>query len=294
MPAPRSRIVTAVFALLALSGVATTTLALADDGAKPQQAPGTGVDPNAAKQQSEASIKAAQQILEQAQQAPKGIPVPTGEVVKKEERPDGLILEDLTIGTGAEIKPGAYVVAHYHGTFKSDGKVFDSSFERGEPAAFPLSGVIKGWQEGVPGMKIGGTRRLTIPFDLAYGEQGRQGIPPKADLVFVIQLVDVLAFTDVKEGTGEVAQGNFVPVTRYTIKDAEGKVVDSSDPTNPYIWIPGEWGAITGGCEGMKVGGVRTIIVPKEMNAPGRAPVKRPLNVPVTVEVELLSVRNLN
>lgn len=296
MPASRSRRFAALAAasLVALCGTATP--GWADDGSKPASQPATApaADAEAAKQQAEQSMQAAQQILEQAQQTPKGIPVPTGDVVNKEEREGGLLIEDLKIGEGDEVKPNASVVAFYHGTFKSDGKVFDSAFERGEPAAFPLNQVIAGWQQGVPGMRVGGVRRLTVPSALAYGDQGRPGIPPKSDLVFVIQMVDVLRFTDVKEGTGEAATGTFVPVTKYTIKDKDGKVVDSSDPNNPYIWVPGEWGAISGGLEGMKVGGIRTIQVPKEMNGQTRMPVKRPIDVACTVEVELLALRNLN
>jgi hypothetical protein len=94
---------------------------------------------------------------------PKAIPVPDGPVVKREEKENGLIIEDIKIGEGYEIKPGGAIVAHYHGTLRTDGSVFDSSFERGEPAAFPLTNVIQGWQQGVPGMKVGGVRRLIIP-----------------------------------------------------------------------------------------------------------------------------------
>jgi FKBP-type peptidyl-prolyl cis-trans isomerase FkpA len=105
----------------------------------------------------------------------------------------GLQYEDLTVGTGAEAKAGMQVTAHYHGTL-TDGKVFDSSYDRKEPFSFRLGGgqVIKGWDEGITGMKVGGKRRLTIPPELGYGARGAGGvIPPNATLMFDVELVDV-------------------------------------------------------------------------------------------------------
>jgi FKBP-type peptidyl-prolyl cis-trans isomerase len=99
-----------------------------------------------------------------------------------------LIKEDTVVGTGEEVKVGATVTVDYTGAFVSNGVIFDSSIPRGTPATFPLSGVIKGWTDGVPGMKVGGKRRLTIPYAQAYGEAGRSGIPGKSDLVFDIEL----------------------------------------------------------------------------------------------------------
>lgn len=99
---------------------------------------------------------------------------------------------DLVEGTGAEVKAGDTVTAHYTGALAKDGTIFESSHDSGQPATFPLSGVIKGWQDGVPGMKVGGTRRLIIPASLAYGETGK---PPKIGanepLVFDIEMVSV-------------------------------------------------------------------------------------------------------
>jgi peptidylprolyl isomerase len=103
----------------------------------------------------------------------------------------GLKVRDLKVGTGAECPPGARVVAHYTGWFLKTGKRFDSSVGRGEPTEFPLSGVVPGWQKGIPGMKVGGVRKLVIPPDLAYGAGGRPGIPPNSTLVFEVELVGV-------------------------------------------------------------------------------------------------------
>jgi FKBP-type peptidyl-prolyl cis-trans isomerase len=104
---------------------------------------------------------------------------------------DSLQKIDTTPGTGTEAKADSTVVAHYTGAVASSGIIFQSSYDSGQPAEFPLSGVIKGWQEGVPGMKVGGTRRLLIPANLAYGANPPAGIPANADLVFDITLVSV-------------------------------------------------------------------------------------------------------
>jgi peptidylprolyl isomerase/FKBP-type peptidyl-prolyl cis-trans isomerase FkpA len=103
-----------------------------------------------------------------------------------------LVKEDLVVGTGAEAVAGKQVSVHYTGKL-TDGKQFDSSVGRA-PFGFQLGAgqVIKGWDQGVAGMKVGGQRRLTIPSDLAYGKRGFPGaIPPDATLVFEVELLDV-------------------------------------------------------------------------------------------------------
>ena len=100
----------------------------------------------------------------------------------------GIRVWDVATGTGDEVTPGATVTIHYTG-WLLDGKMFDSSkTDGGEPATFPLASLIKGWQVAVPGMKVGGTRRMELPYQYAYGERGGQGIPPKATLVFEIEV----------------------------------------------------------------------------------------------------------
>jgi peptidylprolyl isomerase len=100
-----------------------------------------------------------------------------------------LTCQDLVVGDGDTVKSGDTVTVQYVGVSQSTGKQFDASWDRGEPATFPLSGVIKGWTDGIPGMKVGGRRVLTIPGDQAYGEQGRPpDIGPNDTLVFVIDL----------------------------------------------------------------------------------------------------------
>lgn len=97
---------------------------------------------------------------------------------------------DTIIGTGDEVPAGATITAHYTGALCKDGTIFQSSHDFGDPATFPLDRVIPGWTQGVPGMKVGGTRRLIIPSELAYGSaRAAANIPPNSDLVFDIELV---------------------------------------------------------------------------------------------------------
>src|SRR5205085_521848 len=95
-----------------------------------------------------------------------------------------------TPGTGDTVKPNATVTVDYTGAVASTGVIFQSSKDSGQPVSFPLSGVIKGWTQGIPGMKVGGTRRLLIPASLAYGATPPQGsgIPANADLVFDVTM----------------------------------------------------------------------------------------------------------
>ncbi|HEY8026468.1 MAG TPA: FKBP-type peptidyl-prolyl cis-trans isomerase [Burkholderiaceae bacterium] len=110
----------------------------------------------------------------------------------------GLQFEEITVGEGAEAVAGTHVTVHYTGWLQnadgSAGKKFDSSKDRNEPFDFPLGAghVIKGWDEGVQGMKVGGARKLTIPSTLGYGARGAGGvIPPNATLIFEVELLAV-------------------------------------------------------------------------------------------------------
>jgi peptidylprolyl isomerase len=113
------------------------------------------------------------------------IAVPTGPA------PTKLVTKDLVVGTGKTAKVGQTITVNYVGVLYKTGKEFDSSWKRGQPTSFPLTpgGLIQGWVQGIPGMKVGGRRELIIPSKLAYGPRGTNGIPPNSPLVFVVDLL---------------------------------------------------------------------------------------------------------
>jgi FKBP-type peptidyl-prolyl cis-trans isomerase len=116
------------------------------------------------------------------------------EVVKEVVTPSGLKYQDLKVGEGAEAASGKIVEVHYTGWLESDGTKFDSSLDRGKPFSFRLGAgqVIKGWDQGVAGMKVGGKRKLIIPSALGYGKSGAgEVIPPGATLIFEVELLGV-------------------------------------------------------------------------------------------------------
>ena len=99
---------------------------------------------------------------------------------------------DIEVGTGDEVQPGATITAHYTGALVKNGIIFQSSHDFGQAISFGLDQVIKGWTVGVPGMRIGGTRRLIIPAEMAYGASSpAKDIPANSDLVFDIDLVAI-------------------------------------------------------------------------------------------------------
>ena len=119
--------------------------------------------------------------------------LPPGPGAKTEQKKISFSWEDVKVGDGAVAKEGSTVKVHYTGTLKS-GKQFDSSKDRGEPFEFTVGSgqVIAGWEKGVVGMKVGGLRKLTIPYELGYGEDGKPpDIPPRATLLFDIELLEV-------------------------------------------------------------------------------------------------------
>ncbi|MDB5159992.1 MAG: putative peptidyl-prolyl cis-trans isomerase [Candidatus Saccharibacteria bacterium] len=110
----------------------------------------------------------------------------------KKSKVTELEIIDLVVGEGEEVPADATITAHYTGALVTDGTIFESSLDSGRPATFGLNQVIDGWTQGVPGMKVGGTRRLVIPSDLAYGQRRASStIGPNSDLVFDIELIAV-------------------------------------------------------------------------------------------------------
>lgn len=115
---------------------------------------------------------------------------PTTQTMEPQEK---VKIEDITEGTGEPVKSGDTVVINYRGTLE-DGTQFDSSYDRGQPftTQIGVGRVIQGWDEGIPGLKVGGKRKLTIPASLGYGEAGAPpSIPPNATLIFEVELVGI-------------------------------------------------------------------------------------------------------
>jgi len=105
--------------------------------------------------------------------------------------PTTLVTKDIIVGTGAEALPTSTMTVHYTLMSWSNGALVESSWASGSPATFPLANVIVGWQQGIPGMKVGGRRLLVIPPDLGYGAQGGGPIGPNETLIFVVDAIGV-------------------------------------------------------------------------------------------------------
>jgi peptidylprolyl isomerase len=105
--------------------------------------------------------------------------------------PTTLVTKDIIVGSGAEALPTSTMTVHYTLMTWSNGKLIESSWTSGSPATFPLANVIIGWQQGIPGMKVGGRRLLVIPPDLGYGAQGGGPIGPNETLIFVVDAIGV-------------------------------------------------------------------------------------------------------
>ena len=105
--------------------------------------------------------------------------------------PTTLVTKDIIVGTGAEALPTSTMTVHYTLMTWSNGQLIESSWTSGSPATFPLANVIIGWQQGIPGMKVGGRRLLVIPPDLGYGAQGGGPIGPNETLIFVVDAIGV-------------------------------------------------------------------------------------------------------
>ncbi len=231
--------------------------------------------------------------------------------------PSGLKYVDVVTGDGPAPQEGQVVVVHYVGKVKG-GDVFDSTVARGRPFGFRLGSgqVIKGWEEGVATMRVGGRRKLLIPPSLGYGEQGSPpAIPPNATLVMDVQLVDVrepapespppvsgtpvttpsgLQYIDIQEGTGPAPQPGQKVTVEYTgwLAGSQTKFDSSVDRASPLSFLLSRGQVIAGWDEGvasMKVGGKRRLIIPPELayGASGSPPAIPP-NATLIFDVELL------
>ena len=108
-----------------------------------------------------------------------------------EPAPTALVIDDISLGDGKEATPGSNVTVHYVGVNYETGEQFDASWDRGASIDFPLNGLVRGWQEGIPGMKVGGRRKLICPPEWAYGPAGSGHFLSGQTLIFVIDLLDV-------------------------------------------------------------------------------------------------------
>jgi len=226
-----------------------------------------------------------------------------------------LIVKDLTIGTGREAKIGDTLIVEYVGWVYGEKRSnpFDTSGSHEMPFEFVLGKkeAIAGWDQGLVGMKVGGTRKLTIPSNLAYGDKGALNgrIPPNSALLFEVELLDVstplaeLPPTNVKElkvedqliGTGAEAKIGKTLSMHYTGYLEDGTQFDSSrDRGQPIQFILGEGQVIQGwdrGLMGMKVGGMRKLTIPPDLGYGAKGATNYiPPNAALIFEVELLAV----
>ncbi len=213
-----------------------------------------------------------------------------------------LVVEDVVVGTGAVAQKGDFMVMDYKGTL-ANGKVFDESKKRNEPFTFTLGNgqVIKGWDEGLVGMKVGGKRKLSIPPSMAYGDKDQGDIPPNSDLYFDVTLIDIvkpedqdtiLQYADAeKPGTGPAIKNGDTVTLKYVGKSLGGRVFDTSEShgNKPFTFVVGKGDinlAIEKAVVGMKLHGKRSIRIPTSFtmtmlgeNTPRNQPLKFDLEV---------------
>ncbi len=224
----------------------------------------------------------------------------------------GLQYVDSKEGEGEPLIEGQFCDVHYTGWVWENGgkgKKYDSSLDRGEPFSFHVGNgdVIKGWDEGVSTMQVGGKRELLIPADLAFGERGAGGvIPPNATLFFEVELVakwekteSGLEYRDIKQGTGAKPKTGQNCDVHYSVwlwqRGGDRKKIKSSVGREPYSFLVGKAKVIDGWDEGvatMKVGGKRRLLIPPQLGYGAHGyPPDIPPNATLLLEVELLKVK---
>ena len=239
-----------------------------------------------------------------------------GEPASKQDLGDGLIIEDFVVGDGDPVVDGGMITVHYTGYLRT-GATFDDSTVRGVPASFTIGkgGVIKGWDQGMKGMKVGGKRRIHVPAALGYGPRGRGKIPPDSDLVFTVELLavtglpagesdykgkglgtekraDGLEITSFAKGKGPKADMGDEVYVHYIGKLDDGTVFDSSHKRGQPLRMPLGKG-VKGwneGIKGMQAGGRRKLVVPPELGYGDKDMKTIPPNSTLTFLVELMVV----
>ncbi len=217
-------------------------------------------------------------------------------------------ITDVKVGSGPTAAVGDQAFVQYRGTLASNGKEFDSNMSATkDPFAFAIGqgAVIKGWDMGLVGMKVGGERKLRVPSSLGYGPNGSgDKIPPNSDLDFDIKLLalvkageeNVIDTEEIKPGRGsrKVKEGDTVTI-KYTGRLLNGKVVTSSDDAGkPFTFLVDKKHTISGmdtGVRGMKVGEVRKISMPPETTAGMQSRSPMTPGSYVVFEVELVSIK---
>ncbi len=261
--------------------------------ATPTSAPPTDVPP--------VSVPATQ-LAPATQAAPAVRPTDDPNTIKTTS---GLKYVDLVVGTGVTPASTDWVTIEFTATLE-DGTLIGASRPRGGPAKFPLDGVtqeVPGWGEGMSTMKVGGTRKLVIPPELAYGNQGASGvIPPDATLIFTIDLLNTepAPQVDIKDtvvGTGATAATGMSITVNYTGTLTDGTVFDSSlgPDKQPFVFVLGAGEVIPGwdqGLLGMKVGGRRILTIPPELGYGSQGAGNTiPPDATLVFEVELLDAK---
>jgi FKBP-type peptidyl-prolyl cis-trans isomerase len=222
---------------------------------------------------------------------------------------EGLTYVDVVEGTGEVAAKGDMVEVHYTGWVLTEGvkapEPFDSSVPREETAKFPVGvgSLIKGWDEGIPGMMIGGKRELTIAPEVGYGSIERPNIPANSTLFFEVELIGILRvdFEDTVVGDGAEAESGDVVSVHYTgwlYEDGAkvGEPFDSSHNRGTPFEFPLDQGRVIKGWDqgvkGMKIGGQRTLIIPPELGyGPRGAGDVIPPNATLIFDVELLGIQ---
>lgn len=222
---------------------------------------------------------------------------------------EGLTYVDVVEGTGEVAAKGDLIEVHYTGWCLVEGEKapepFDSSVERGETINFSVGvgQLIKGWDEGIPGMKVGGKRELTLSPEVGYGSIDRPNIPANSTLFFEVELIDILRvdFEDTVLGDGAEAEAGDLVTVHYTgwLYEEGAKVGEPFDSSHnrdqPFEFPLGQGRVIKGwdqGVQGMKVGGQRTLIIPPDLGYGARgAGQVIPPNATLIFDVELLSIQ---